>query len=76
MSKEIDYEQLAKNLAKENAELKLRVSGSFREKVKKLLIEYRDEQMPEWNTPYHYDTEGWASMEYFIKWLNQKSNDC
>lgn len=78
MSKKIDYEQLAKNLAKENAELKLRigcVSGSFIEEAKKLLLEYRDNEMPDWNTPYHYEAEGWASMKYFMKWLDNKSND-
>jgi len=51
------------------------VSGSFIEEAKKLLIEYRDEQMPDWNTPYHYDAEGWASMKYFMQWLDKKSND-
>ena len=45
------------------------------EEIKKLLIEYRDEEMPGWNEPFHYHAEGWASMEYFLEWLKRKTNE-
>jgi hypothetical protein len=44
------------------------------EDIEKLLIEYRDEQMPGWNEPYHYEAEGWQSMLYFLEWLKRKTN--
>ena len=50
-------------------------SGSFLSKIKTLLEQYRDEEMPDWNTPFHYNAEGWASMRYFINWLEDKGND-
>jgi len=50
-------------------------SGSFFLKIKTLLEQYRDEEMPDWNTPFHCDAEGWASMKYFINWLEDKGND-
>ena len=51
------------------------VSGSFIIEVKTFLEQYRDEEMPGWNKPFHYDAEGWVAMKYFIKWLERKSND-
>lgn len=52
------------------------VSGSLLVKeMTKLLEQYRDEEMPDWNSPFHYDAEGWAAMKYFIRWLECKSND-
>lgn len=51
------------------------VSGSLLVEIKSLLYQYRDEEMPDWDTPYHYDAEGWAAMKYFIQWLERKSND-
>ena len=50
-------------------------SGSYLSKIKTLLEQYRDEEMPDWNTPFHCDAEGWASMKYFINWLEDKGND-
>ena len=47
------------------------VSGSLLVEIKTLLQKYRDEQMPNWNTPYHYEAEGWAAMRYFILWLER-----
>jgi hypothetical protein len=44
-------------------------------KIKTFLEQYRDEEMPDWNTPFHCDAEGWASMKYFINWLEDKGND-
>jgi hypothetical protein len=51
------------------------VSGSLLEEIKTLLEQYRDEEMPNWNAPFHYEAEGWASMKYFIEWLERRSND-
>lgn len=51
------------------------VSGLLLVEIKTLLEQYRDEEMPNWNTPFHYEAEGWASMKYFIEWLERKSND-
>lgn len=51
------------------------VSGSLLAEIKSLVEQYRDEEMPDWNTPYHYDAEGWAAMKYFIQWLERNSND-
>jgi len=50
-------------------------SGSFLLKIKTLLEQYRNEEMPEWNRPFHCDAEGWASMKNFINWLEDKGND-
>lgn len=36
-----------------------------------LLVKYRDEQMPSWNVPFHYDAEGWAAMKHFNEWVKQ-----
>lgn len=44
-------------------------------KIKKTLEQYRDEEMPGWDTPFHHDAEGWAAMKYFIRWLESKDND-
>ena len=51
------------------------VSGSLLVEIKTLLEQYRDEEMPNWNKPFHYEAEGWASMEYFIQWLELRRND-
>ena len=51
------------------------VSGSLLVEIKTLLEQYRDEEMPNWNAPFHYEAEGWASMKFFIQWLERKSND-
>ena len=52
------------------------VSGALHiEETKKLLIQYRDEEMPNWNEPYHYEAEGWQSMLHFLEWLERKSNE-
>jgi len=51
------------------------VSGSLLVEIKTLLEQYRDEEMPNWNAPYHYEAEGWASMKYFIQWLERRSNN-
>ena len=51
------------------------VSGSLLGEIKTLLEQYRDEEMPNWNAPFHYEAEGWASMKYFIEWLERRSND-
>jgi hypothetical protein len=48
------------------------VSGSLLAEIKSLLEQYRDEEMSDWNTPFHYDAEGWAAMKYFIEWLERK----
>lgn len=45
------------------------------EETKKLLLQYRDEEMPNWNKPFHYEAEGWAAMKYFLQWLERKSNE-
>ena len=45
------------------------------EETKKLLLQYRDEEMPNWNKPFHYEAEGWAAMKYFLQWLECKSNE-
>jgi hypothetical protein len=49
--------------------------GLLFDEVKTLLEQYRDEEMPNWNIPFHYEAEGWASMKYFIEWLERRSND-
>ena len=51
------------------------VSGSLLMEIKTLLEQYRDEEMPNWNAPFHYDAEGWEAMKYFIQWLERRSND-
>ena len=51
------------------------VSDSLLVEIKTLLEQYRDEEMPNWNAPFHYEAEGWASMKYFIQWLERRSND-
>jgi pyruvate-formate lyase-activating enzyme len=77
MSKEVDYKQLAKNLAKENAELKLRigcVSGSFNiDEIKKAIHKFKKEELPDAESPYHFEAEIWSGMKSFLKWL--ESND-
>ena len=30
------------------------VSGSLLVEIKSLLVQYRDEEMPDWNTPFHH----------------------
>lgn len=50
------------------------INDPFILKVKKLLEQYRNEEMPDWNTPFHYDCEGWAAIKYFIEWLENKKN--
>ncbi len=80
MGKEIDYKQLAKNLAKENAELKLRigrVSSSFDIiEVEKAIKQYKKEQLPDAETPYHFESEIWSGMKSFLRWIESKRNDC
>lgn len=52
------------------------VSGALLvEDIAKLLKQYRDEEMPDWNSPYQYEAEGWAAMQHFIKWLERRCND-
>ena len=51
------------------------VSVSLLVEIKTLLEQYRDEEMPNWNAPFHYEAEGWASMKYFIQWLERKNNE-
>jgi hypothetical protein len=51
------------------------VSGSLLVEIKTLLEQYRDEKMPNYNAPFHYEAEGWASMKKFIQWLECRIND-
>ena len=79
MSKEIDYKQLAQNLAKENADLKLRidrVNNSFDiAEIKKVIKQYKKEQLPDAETPYHFEAEIWSGMRNFLMWIESKRND-
>lgn len=40
--------------------------------IKNLLSQFRDEKMPNWDTPYYYNAEAWSVMMEFIKWLEIK----
>ena len=77
MSKEVDYKQLAKNLAKENAELKLRIGCvrvSFNiDEIKKAIHKFKKEELPDAESPYHFEAEIWSGMKSFLRWL--ESND-
>lgn len=44
---------------------------SLYEEIKELLIEYRDTEMPEWDSPFHYEAETWVEMQSFLEWLNK-----
>lgn len=39
--------------------------------IKTLIEQYKVEEMPDWNVPYHYDAEGWAALKAFIRWLER-----
>jgi len=34
-----------------------------------LLNKFKNQCMPDAETPFHYDAEGWAAMRHFMKWL-------
>lgn len=74
ISEKIDYETLAKNLAKENSELKLHrdyISGSLPiEDIKKAIKKFKKEELPDAESPYHHEAEIWSGMQSFIRWLD------
>jgi len=73
MSEKIDYELLAKNLAKENAELKLKFNNTMPiEDIKKAVYKFKEEELPDAESPYHYEAEIWSGMKDFLRWLEEK----
>jgi hypothetical protein len=45
------------------------------EEIKKELLEFRAEQLPSYNSPYHYQSEIWSGLELFIEWLEKKNTN-
>ena len=41
--------------------------------IKKLIKEFKKEELPNANTPFHYEAEQAAGFDYFIEWLTKKS---
>lgn len=39
------------------------------EEIRKLLFEFRDEKLPDYDSPFHYEAEAWAAMKEFLYWL-------
>jgi hypothetical protein len=63
-------------LVSKNESLHL-VSSSFNvEEVEKAIKQYKKEQLPDAETPYHFDAEIWSGMKSFLRWIESKSNDC
>ena len=46
------------------------VSGSLH--IEKLLNEYKKEQMPDADEPFHHEAEIAAGFRFFIEWLKRK----
>ena len=50
----------------------LRVAVDFAE-IERLIEEYKKEELPNSNEPFHHEAEAAAGFKYFIKWLKRKS---
>lgn len=42
------------------------------EEIKKLICQFKEEQLPDAESPFHYEAEIWAGMKSFIDWLENK----
>lgn len=40
--------------------------------LKELIHKFKKEELPDAESPYHYEAEIWAGMKDFIKWLDKK----
>jgi hypothetical protein len=68
------YRQIRTNTIYKKIKYTIGMDNIKIEEIEKLLTEYRDEEMPGWNEPFHYEAEGWQSMVYFLEWLKRKTN--
>jgi hypothetical protein len=41
--------------------------------IKELLTKFKNQCMPDAETPFHYEAEGWAAMRHFMRWLKTGS---
>jgi hypothetical protein len=44
------------------------------EEIKKLLHQFKKEELPNAEEPYHYEEETWQGMKHFIEWLERKES--
>jgi len=40
--------------------------------IKKAIEQYKKEELPDFETPYHYEAEIWSGMKSFIAWLDKQ----
>ena len=43
------------------------------EEIEKLIYQYKKEQLPDADSPFHYEAEAWAGLKYFLEWLKYKN---
>lgn len=53
---------------------KTKIKSTDIEIVERFINQYREEELPNRNQPYHYDAEADAGFKYFLIWLKNKIN--
>ena len=42
------------------------------EEIKNAIYQFKKEELPDAESPFHYEAEIWAGMKHFIQWLEAK----
>ena len=44
----------------------------MKEKIQELVYQFKKEELPDAESPYHFEAEIWAGMKSFLMWLEIK----
>lgn len=42
------------------------------EEIKNYIFQFKKEELPDAEAPFHYEAEIWSGMKHFIRWLENK----
>jgi len=51
-------------------------SSLFIKEVEKAIYQFRKEELPDAETPFHHEAEIWSGLKNFINWLEIKNKIC
>ena len=63
---------LKKNIMRNKKQINTFLCSLDIKEVKKALHEYKKQELPDSESPYHFEAEIWAGMEHFMFWLKDK----
>jgi len=74
ISDDLNHDIITELEARKQLLILLGVSGSFNiDEIKKAIHKFKKEELPDAESPYHFEAEIWSGMKSFLRWL--ESND-